>query len=270
MHSYKSEITLNKNSRGCYILDTIKGCPSCLVQYKDGCYGECYAKNIADRYGLDFSKAVKRDFIVDNSQLWLYDFSDESHLRHIINQIKTADMPFVRIGEMGDPSESWEHTIDVCKKISIAGKPIVIITKHWHIIPGSILKELSGLDICINTSISALDTTEEIKARLGQYTRLKGYCKSVLRIVSCDFNKDNDEGGRLGEVQYDLFNNTNVIDTVFRPSKNNPLVVGKVINVQKVKFLKAQVLASVYNLNTYLGDCSHCPDMCGINYKGGN
>lgn len=264
MKTYKDKITLVKNSRGCYILDTIKGC-SCLSKKVKGCYSDCYANRIASRYGFDFSQIAKRNFDRDKSgQLYFLDFKDTKHQDFLINEIKNIDMPFIRIGEMGDPSEDWEHTVNVCKIIFESKKQIVIVTKHWKTISNELLEEIKDLNICINTSISALDEDSEIEHRLNQYKRLKKYCNSVLRIMSCDFNLENHEGKLRSIIQKELFKNDNIIDTVFRPSKNNRLVLENIINVEKVKFLKSEVLASVYNKNTYFGLCKNCPDMCGI------
>lgn len=257
MKNFKDRITLTKNGRGCYIIDTVKGC-------KYNCYGDCYAKNIANRYKINFIKPVKRSFYKDTRQLFLFGFYDTKHENKIIRDIEKIDMPFVRIGEMGDPSESWEHTIDVCKIISKAKKKIVIITKHWNELSENLLNEIKRLDITINTSVSALDNVHERDYRIFQYHRLKNYCNSVLRIVSCDFNKSNCEGRAKSEIQKELFKNENVIDTVFRPSKQNLLVLNGVIKVKKVKFLKQNVLASVYNKNTYFSGCKNCPEKCGI------
>ena len=265
MKTYKEKITLNRNSRGCYILDTVKGCGICLEKNPRGCYDDCYAKNIASRYGFDFSKTIKRDFHRDDKQLYFFGFQDEHHLNRIVYDIKKIKMPFVRIGEMGDPSLDWSHTIDVCKQISVSDKPIVIITKHWKIIPKELLQEIKKLNICMNTSISALDDEFEIEHRLKQFHRLKKYCNSILRIVSCDFNKNNYEGLQRAFIQDELFRNDKIIDTVFRPNKNNPLVINGIINVKKVKFLKSEILASIFNKKTYLGNCNNCPDMCGVN-----
>ena len=266
MKIYKEEITLNKNSRGCYILDTIKGCCSGVRHNKQGCYGDCYAKKIADRYGFNFGKSIDRKFIEDNEQLFFFGLNDASHSSKIINQIKAIDMPFVRIGEMGDPSENWEHTLKICNEISRAGKPIVIITKHWKKIPDQLINNLKTINLCINTSVSALDTKAEIDYRLNQYERLKKVCNSVLRIVSCEFNRDNLEGIERHNIQEQLFKKENIIDTIFRPSKDNIFVLNNVIKVKKVKFLKKIVLASVHNDKTYFGNCKDCPDMCGINH----
>lgn len=265
MKSYKPVITLNRNSRGCYILDTIKGCSGCNASRPLGCYDNCYAQNIASRYRFDFSGVKKRDFERDDRQAYFMGFQDTKHEGDIVRAIKNIDMPFVRIGEMGDPSEDWAHTIEVCKSISIVGKPIVIITKHWNAFPSSMLSEIEKLDLCVNTSISALDSDEEIEHRLNQHNRLKPYCKSVLRVVSCDFDKGTEEGTARHETQERLFQNDKVIDTVFRPYPNNPLVTNGIINVEKVQFLRSTVLSSRHNKNAYLGKCDTCPEMCGIN-----
>jgi len=265
MKTYKDEITIAKNKRGCYILDTVKGCSGCNKLHPKGCYDNCYAQNIASRYGFNFSSTVKRDFKRDTEQLYLFGFKDQKHESEIISQIKEIDMPFVRIGEMGDPSEDWEHTINICEIIAQSGKPIVIITKHWKSIPSQLLSSVSRLNLCINTSVSALDDTYELDYRIEQYERLKPYCKSVLRIVTCDFNRRTKQGYIKGAIQDAMLRKDKVVETVFRPNKNNSLVINKIINVKKVKFLKSYVLASVRDDKTYFGECKNCPEMCGIN-----
>lgn len=265
MKTYKELITLNKNTRGCYILDTIKGCSYVSNHENRGCYSDCYAKKIADRYGFNFHKTVNRNFYKKENQFYLFGFSDISHINNIIKKIKSIDMPFIRIGEMGDPSYNWEHTINICKEISIACKPIVIITKHWKIIPDYLLEDIRKLNLCINTSVSALDTEEQLRHKLNQFFRIKRICNSVLRIVSCDFNKENSDGLSMSIVQDELFKITPHIDTIFRPSQYNPFVLKNIINIKKVKFLRSKVIASVFKENTYFGMCNTCPDMCGIN-----
>lgn len=266
MKIYKQAITLVKNNRGCYIIDTVKGCPAGALFEGKGCYGACYAKNIAYRYGFDFENFQSRKFETDDSQPNLFGFKNKAHADEIIRQIRESDMPFVRIGEMGDPSLDWGNTLEVCHEIALAGKPIVIITKHWKELPDDRLEELRGIKgLCINTSASALDTDEQTEYRLKQYGRLSPFCNSVLRIVSCDFNKENDEGARRSEIQERLFKSGKIIDTVFRPTSDNYFVVNRVINVSIVRFLKKDGLASVYRKNTYFGRCETCPDMCGVN-----
>ena len=165
---------------------------------------------------------------------------------------------------MGDPSEDWDHTFRVCDKIAIAGKPVVIITKHWKIIPDYLLMKIGKMDVCINTSISALDDEIQIEHRLEQFHRLKGICNSVLRIVSCDFNRDNADGFDRAIIQEELFKLGRCIDTVFRPNDKNFFVVNGIIKTRKVDFLRSRVLASVYHDGAYLGRCETCPDLCGV------
>jgi len=259
MKPFSNRITLVKNSRGIYDIDTSKGCSHGIAHNPKGCYGDCYAANYSYRYGYDFSKTVLRHF------------ENEKHEQQIIEQINKIDMPFVRIGVSGDPSENWDHTLNVCSKIAKCNivlyptymKEIVIITKHWNNLTESHLSRLSNL--CINTSISALDEPLLLNNRLAQYNRLKGYCKSVLRIVSCDFNLQNETGKRLNDIQERLFENEYIIDTVLRVSSKNNLVLDGIINTEKVNFMDSKCLASLYNKNTHLGNCFECPEMCGLN-----
>ena len=271
MKEYKGAITLIKNSRGCYILDTVKGCTAGSLYEGKGCYGDCYAKNIADRYGFDFLKVKTRKFEENDDQFYMLGFTDDTHKNQIIKIIKSADMPFIRIGEMGDPSLAWAHTLTVCEQLagamSESGKKMVIITKHWKAIPEKDLKRVQGLDLCINTSVSALDNHTDLEYRLKQFERLKNVCNSVLRIVSCDFNRENADGNDRAIVQEELFKigGAGCIDTVFRPSKNNHFVSKNIIKTKSVRFMRSKVLASVYNENTYRGMCDlNCPDLCGI------
>jgi hypothetical protein len=262
MKTYKDVISLSKNGRGIWDLDTIKGCNSGLLENKNGCYGDCYAYKTAKRYGIDFSKSIKRSFI------------DVKHRNLIVKQIEKIDMPFIRIGCSGDPSESWEHTISIIKQIKensqlslfdiSSKKQIVIITRHWNILTDNQLNEISKYNICINTSVSALDNKELINTALEQFKRLKPFCKSVLRVVTCDFNEVNEAGKEKAEIQRKLLKNESVIDTVFRPSSKNEFVINKIINVKKMGFMKSKALVSKFNKKTYLGKCNSCLEMCGL------
>ena len=241
-------LTLARNSRGCYILDTVKGCRIVNTR-QGGCYGDCYAANIAKRYHLDFGSPVSRLIV------------DEGHKASLIRQIKAANMPFIRIGEMGDPSEDWGHTLDVCRMVLDAGKDAVVITKHWKPVPDSLLPGMEG--ICVNTSVSALDEASELSYRLEQYERLKPFCRSVLRVVSCRFNRDSEEGAKRQAVQDQLLS-MGCIETVFRPSPKNPFLVRGVIQASPRRFLGTVMLASMDNVGAYFGGCAACPDLCGV------
>jgi len=268
LREYSNIISLTQNERGVYSIDPSIGCMSGMQISKQGCYNDCYSAKSAKLYGYDFSKTVLRDF------------KDKKHLNEICREIKRINMPFIRMGSSGDPSENWEHTLKICNLISqrikefqyglfeqSKEKQIVIITKHWQNLTDNQLIELKKMNVCINTSISAVDSKEMLENRLNQYQRLKPFCKSILRIVSFDFNEENEKGANLAEIQRKLFKNDFVIDTVFRASKSNPLVKEGVINVKKSKFLGKNALISKYNKKTYFGKCGTCLEMCGVTLK---
>lgn len=83
--------------------------------------------------------------------------------------------------------------------------------------------------------------------------------------MSCDFNEENKEGKRMAEIQRKLFKNENIIDTVFRPSKNNYFVKNEIIKTKKSAFMKSTQLLSKYNKKTFTGKCENCLEMCGLN-----
>jgi dsDNA-specific endonuclease/ATPase MutS2 len=263
MKQYKRTILLSKNERGIWDLDTIKGCKSGLNETIGGCYGDCYAYKTAKRYGIDFSISTERYF------------ENENHRQSIVRKIEKIDMPFIRIGCSGDPSENWEHTISIINQIRNTNqlslfdisskKQIVIITRHWNILKEDQLHEIAKYNICINTSVSALDKSSLIEKALSQYNRLKPFCKSILRVVTADFNEQNAKGRQMAEMQRKLLNEKNVIDTVFRPSSKNKYVTDGIVNVKKMSFMKSKALVSKYNKKTFLGKCENCLEMCGLN-----
>lgn len=255
MREYSTKISLVRNSREVYILDTSLGCASGMKDNGRGCYGDCYAAKSAKLYGYDFSKTVLRDF------------ENEHHRRKIVRQINRAKLDFIRIGGSGDPSENWPHTVKILKQIDKCNKEIVIITKHWTTLSDDDLKYLSTINVCINTSVSALDRADLLQKSLEQYERIKPFCKSILRVVSCDFNIENETGKILAGIQDGLFEREAVLDTVFRPSKSNPLVASGVINIKEALFMGKKTIVSRRSRKTYLGKCSKCHEMCGEKMK---
>jgi hypothetical protein len=255
MREYSNTISLTRNSRGIYSLDTSIGCATGMANEIGGCYNDCYAAKSAKIYGYDFSKTVLRHF------------KNEKHRRQILQKINNIKLDFVRIGCSGDPSENWNHAINIIKQIDKCNKQIVIITRHWNTLTQEHLDYFSKINICINTSISALDKDEIFNNCYNQYNRLKPYCKSILRIVSCDFNIENKIGHKLYKIQELLFKNNATLDTIFRPSKKNKLVTSGVINTSIKKFMNSNALVSKYNKSTYFGKCSTCHEMCGLNIK---
>lgn len=255
MREYSTRISLVKNSRGIFSLDTVMGCASGMANERGGCYGDCYSANASRRYGYDFSKNVLRSF------------ESETHRRSILSKINRIPLDFVRIGSSVDPSEDWTHTIGILRGIETCNKQIVIITRHWHTLTDEQLAYFGTINVVFNTSVSALDKPHTRQHCVAQYERLKPYCKSILRVVSCDFNLDNAGGHAMARIQAELFANDATIDTVFRPNKSNPLVTDGVINVNRAKFMNGLHLVSKHNPSTYLGKCSTCHEMCGLNVK---
>jgi hypothetical protein len=267
MKHYSNKISLTKNIRGMYFIDPIMGCHSGMVNCEGGCYGDCYAAKSARIYGYDYTKSVLRNF------------RNQAHTKQLLHMISKIPLPFVRMGGSGDPSENWSHTLEICAKIhrgintmqvDIFGeiqkpKEIVIITKHWNNLTDNQLKELQVFNVCVNTSVSAIDCQEKLKNRLLQYEKLKKYCRSVLRVVTFDFNLQNKDGLLYSKIQDNLIKNRVFINTVFRPSKNNPLLINGVINARKETFMKSKTLISLYDKKTYRGMCGTCPEMCGVN-----
>jgi|688.fasta_scaffold21234_15 hypothetical protein len=256
MRDYSNKISLTRNSRGIYSLDTSIGCSSGMSNELNGCYGDCYAAKSAKIYGYNFNKTILRFFI------------DEKHRQSIFNRINNVKLDFIRIGCSGDPSENWEHTISIIKQIDKCNKQIVIITKHWTNLTLEQLNYFATINICINTSVSAMDNPKLLSNSIEQYNVLKKYCKSILRIVSCDFNLNNEVGIKLNKIQHDLFKNDSTLDTVFRPSKDNYFVVNDIINTSFGKFMSNEkTLISKMKKSTYTGSCNTCHEMCGLNIK---
>ena len=253
MKTYKNKITLTKNGRGIWTLDPIIGCKTGILKNSKGCFSDCYSARTARIYGYDFSKNVLRDF------------ESEKHLKSIIRKINILDFEFLRMGNSGDPSENWEHTIKICEKIKDINKPIVIITRHWNKLNLSQLNRIKNLNVIINTSISAID--EDLHRNIEQYDILKKYCKSVLRVVSFDFNIENKKGLEYSIIQNWIFNNYDVLDTVFRCSKANPLYKNGIIKIKETKFLGNKCYVSKYNKKTYFGNCINCLEKCGLKIK---
>ena len=143
MKSFSNKITLSYSKRGLYSLDPSLGCYYGLKEGQGGCYNDCYAVNIAKRYGYDFSRTINRHF------------KSLKHLLFIKSKINKIQYPFIRMGTMGDPSYDWEHTIHICELIQNEiqldvfrnqPKQIIIITKHWNKLNNKQLNRLLKLN----------------------------------------------------------------------------------------------------------------------------
>lgn len=253
LRRYADVLTADVNEKGVLDVDTVKGCTAGMnARPGTGCYGGCYAANIARFRGIDFTQAVARK--VDSA----------ATARQIVRAVKAAPEGFFRVGTMGDPSHFWEHTVNVIEWLAPYAVP-VIVTKHWRAATDEQFARLVEVGAVLNTSVSGLDTPQELRHRehqIDRYAALGGV--SVARIVSCDFNRDTDEGRRMGEVQDRLFTLDPTLDNPLRVPQTHDLVQRGVIKVRRLMDLGTLRTISLANPDTYLGHCSDCPDKRGL------
>jgi hypothetical protein len=260
---YGSAITASINRKGVLDIDTVKGCELGMEKYPDsGCYGLCYAAKCSKFYGYDFGQSSRRSLYKNGAQLPMFNGVQSGTRKQIISVAKKHRLSWFRIGVNGDPCHDWELTFDVCSWLGWIKTP-VIVTKHWIEIPESLLEKMASIGVVVNTSISALDTEQEIDHRLKQYNRVKDSgCKSFLRVVSCEFGKS-EKAKQLNSIQKTLFYGKNTIDNPLRIPKTDSRVVEGLIKIKNVKDLNANGTISIFNERTYIGHCNKCPDQCG-------
>jgi hypothetical protein len=245
MKNYKERITLSQNERWVRDIDPFKWCTFWMKHNKHWwCYWVCYAKNLAKFRWYDFDNAVRRYFN------WA------KHLKNIWKQLET--IPFVRLWVNCDPSEDWEHTIDIIEKIKPYQKNIVIITKHRNTLTNEQIERLKWTHI--NTSISAIDTFQQIDYRLKQYNRLKWKCNSILRVNTFNFINE-----KFNNLQNELLWNEKVINNIMRIPKNHALVRANIVTVEKINFLNSYCYASINDKNVFFWHCNNCKEQCWVN-----
>ena len=263
MKYYKNQISVHLNRKGILDIDSVKGCTFGTTKYENGCYGVCYANKTAKLYNYDFTHSVTRNINYKNiNQLCLFNdmfFGDNK----IINILRQHKLGWFRIGTMGDPSHDWVATVNLCLWLHKIRVPVVV-TKHWIEIPEYLLTKFKQVGAVINTSISALDTMREIKYRLHQFKRIGNFgIKSILRIVSCEFGKT-EIGVNLSKIQDELFKYKPIIDNPLRISKDDKRVYSGDIVIKLVENINTKSSISIFNKNAYIGECSACPDQCGL------
>jgi hypothetical protein len=260
MRGYRGLITACDNRKGVLDIDSVKGCSLGMARYPHGgCYGLCYAAKMAKLYGYDFAQHASRELAPDDGQLSFGFISGPVGNNAVYRKVATHSLAWFRIGVMGDPSQDWELTALICEWLHDVRVP-VIVTKHWIEASDSILERLASAGCVLNTSVSALDTREEIEYRLEQTARFSAAgCRSLLRIVSCKFG-DTENGRRLARAQSDLFRISLTIDNPLRiPSNDSRVLSGDIV----VTATKPQGI-SQFNPATYIGKCADCPDQCGV------
>ena len=250
---YHDSITASVNAKGCMDVDTVKGCTMGMASTDGGCYHECYAAKIANRYGIAFDHSISRGF-VDRWQ----------HRDILVRQIRAHALTWYRIGVMGDPSHDWDHTLAVIRQLRPAEKTAVIITKHWVPLTDDHLSQLMDLDVVLNTSTSGLDTDAQTKHRVKQFKRLAHYgIRSVNRVITCEYG-DTEWARECHRRQEYLLTLKPMINNPLRVSPDNPRVLSGEIRVtRRHDSIGGGTLVSVNDSNAYLGHCSTCPDQCG-------
>jgi len=258
LRKYAKGITAAVNIKGVLDIDSVKGCSFGMKAYPGrGCYGDCYAVRIAAYRGFDFTASVCRNF------------SDREHLATIRRILAAHGETWYRVGTHGDPSFDWAHTLHVCKYLWPVGKTAVIITKHWQTLDWKQVEFLRKLGAVVNTSVSGMDTPDEIEHRLGQFWRLReAGIESILRVVTCDYGAGT--WARDCAVKQDwLLEFQPIIDNPFRPSKSNPRVLAGEIRIQSRPESIGGRNVSLHSTEAYLGHCSTCLDQCGVNLTNG-
>ena len=252
---YQNALTVQVNRKGVVDVDTVKGCTLGMRAYPDGgCYGECYARKIAAMNGIDFGTSVSR-YIVDN---W-------NHRDHVIKNLLDTGASCYRIGTMGDPCHDWDHTVHVISALKPAKMTAVIISKHWKPLTDSHISQLLELNVVVHVSTSGLDTEAEIRHRIGQLDRLRGYGIPVVnRIVTCAFGVSPWARERAERQAY-LLSVGPVIDNPLRVSAANERVQsGDILTTRRPDSVGGGKLVSLHSASAYLGPCATCADQCGV------
>ncbi len=211
LKQYNPHLSASLNRKGVLDIDTVKGCELGMVAHPSGgCYGLCYAQRMAKAYGYNFSKSVSRKI-------------NGNHI-DIERIVKKHHLSWFRTGNMGDPSHDWDNTIDVCEWLGSFKTPVVI-SKHWVKMSNDHAISLKKCNTVVNTSVSPLDTKEEIEYRINIFKWLKEIgINSVLRIVSAMFG-DTENGNELKQIQDKIFKNTPIIENPVRIPMTDKRVV---------------------------------------------
>ncbi len=251
LRQYQPFLTVSENQKGVLDVDTVKGCTLGMRAHEGGCYGECYANKIAERYGIDFTVSVSRKLTPENRLgIW--------------RAVKDWPAYWYRIGTAGEPCHDWDNTLEVIEFLQDAGKVPVIITKHWIPLSDEHIRRLACASAVVNTSVSGFDSDAQIKHRVAQMDRLKaGGVRSVARVVSCEFG--NTEWAIQAKRKQDyLMTLTPVIDNPLRAEKSNEHVInGDILLTRMDDAVGGGKLVSLEDKGAYLGTCPECPDQCG-------
>jgi hypothetical protein len=245
---YAPLLTADVNRKGVLDIDTVKGCAGGIAANGErGCYGACYAEAIARFRGLDFATPVTRKV------------TTKAQAKQIEAAVKAAPQHFFRVGTMGDPSHDWAETTETVEWLSAWATPI-IVTKHWLRASDEQMRRLVSAGAVLNTSVSALDTSAQLKHREAQIERYRAFGgHSVARVVSCDFTDPS-----MSAVQSRLLATHGAIDNPLRITESHSLAKEGVVRLEKRTDIKTRKTISIASETAYVGHCASCPDQCGM------
>jgi hypothetical protein len=251
---YQPFLTVDVNRKGVLDIDTVKGCTSGMAAYPDGgCYGECYAKKIADRNGIDFTRSVTRRFHTPWQRSTLCKLMAESGAN------------WYRVGTMGDPCHDWDNTNAVLKMLWPMKMTPVIVSKFWISPTDDQLVRLGKNGAVLNISVSGMDTEGELAHRLSERARAQELgIYTVLRVVTARYGAS--EWARTcAEKQDYLLSLAPIIDNPLRARYTNERVLsGDIILTKRGDSIGGGKAVSLYRDSAYLGRCANCPDQCGV------
>lgn len=253
---YLPILTAVENQKGVLDVDTVKGCTLGMkARPEGGCYGECYANKIAERYGIDFTVSVSRKLTPATRTT-------------VFCTVRDYPASWYRIGTAGEPCHDWDNTAEVCEYLSGTGKTPVIITKHWIPLTDEHIGRFRAVGAVFNTSVSGLDSDAQTRYRVAQIMRLRSAgVRSVARVVTCDYGNSAWATAAKATQDY-LLSLAPVIDNPLRAEASNPRVLsGDIILTRKPEAIGGGKLVSLHNENTYLGTCEACPDQCGVDNR---
>ena len=252
--TYGPFLTVALNGKGVLDIDTVKGCALGMAAHPGGgCYGECYARKTAARYGIDFTQSVNRRIHTN----W--------HLATICKAMAESKLSWYRIGTSGDPSQDWKHTLTIIRALRHMHMTPVVVTKCWIPPTDEQVAELHKLGATVNISVSGLDSDAELEHRLSQRSRfIDAGIRTVTRVVTCEYGVS--EWARMGKEKQELLLAFHpVIDNPLRAPSTNPRALsGEIILTDKPKSTGGGgKRISLHSDSVYLGSCEKCPDQCG-------
>ena len=249
---YRPVLTATENGKGVLDVDTVKGCACGMSAYpKGGCYGECYARKGAARSGINFAVAVSRR-LTPSGRVDAY------------CTVRNHRATWYRIGVSGDPSHDWENTLAVCEYLKPTGKVPVVITKHWRTLTGADVARFAAVSAVFNTSLSGMDTDQEIQHRVRQMHRLReAGMVSACRVITCRYG--NTAWGNAARAKQDyLLSLGDIIDTPLRATKSNERVLSGDILLSRIEWAVGWKHISLHRDDVFMGTCDKCPDQCGV------